>query len=82
MQVLLGIQANALKFTQNGKVQTNIEIIKDEGTDKKFLKISVIDTGIGIPKENQDKLFKLFGFVQDDQHLNVNGIGLGLMISQ
>jgi signal transduction histidine kinase len=42
----------------------------------------VIDTGIGIPKKNHEKLFKLFGFVQDDQHLNVNGIGLGLMISK
>jgi signal transduction histidine kinase len=42
----------------------------------------VIDTGIGIPKESQDKLFKLFGFLQDENHLNVNGIGLGLMISQ
>ena len=46
------------------------------------MKISVIDTGIGIAKKNQDKLFKLFGFVEDDQNLNVNGIGLGLMISQ
>lgn len=64
MQVLLGIQANALKFTQKGRVKTIIEIVK--GEDKRFLKISVVDTGIGIPKENQDKLFKLFGFVQDD----------------
>jgi signal transduction histidine kinase len=81
MQVLLGIQANALKFTQKGKVQTKVEILTNED-GKKHLKISVIDTGIGIPKENQDKLFKLFGFVQDDKNLNVNGIGLGLVISQ
>lgn len=70
-----------MKFTQNGGVKTIVEIIKEDKDDK-YLKISVIDTGIGIPKENQDKLFKLFGFVQDDQHLNVNGIGLGLMISK
>ena len=81
MQVLLGLQANALKFTQRGRVQTNIEILTNED-GKKLLKMSVIDTGIGIPKENQDKLFKLFGFVQDDKNLNVNGIGLGLVISQ
>jgi len=81
MQVLLGLQANALKFTQKGSVKTIVEIVTDF-MDNRFLKISIIDTGIGIPKENQDKLFKLFGFVQDDQHLNVNGIGLGLMISQ
>ena len=70
-----------MKFTQNGGVKTIVEIIKEDKDDK-YLKISVIGTGIGIPKENQDKLFKLFGFVQDDQHLNVNGIGLGLMISK
>jgi two-component system aerobic respiration control sensor histidine kinase ArcB len=64
MQVLLGIQANALKFTQRGKVLTTIEI--DAQDKDKYLKISVIDSGIGIPVENQDKLFKLFGFVQDD----------------
>lgn len=41
-----------------------------------------MDTGIGIPKENQDKLFKLFGFLKDHKQMNVNGVGLGLMISK
>jgi signal transduction histidine kinase len=62
MQVLLGLQSNALKFTENGKVETVIEIIKESETDH-YLKISVQDTGIGIKLEDQDKLFKLFGFV-------------------
>ena len=80
MQVLLGLQTNALKFTKRGRVQTNVEIITEDS--QKYLKISVIDTGIGIPEKNQNKLFKLFGFVQDSQNLNINGIGLGLMISK
>jgi len=42
----------------------------------------VIDTGIGIKEEDQSKLFRLFGFVQDEQQLNTSGIGLGLMISK
>ena len=42
----------------------------------------MFDTGIGIPYKDQDKLFKLFGFVQSTQHHNVNGIGLGLVISE
>jgi signal transduction histidine kinase len=50
-----------LKFTEKGKVHIRVEIIDD------YLRISVIDTGIGIPKEHQDKLFKLFGFIQDDR---------------
>mmetsp|Transcript_17654 Transcript_17654/g.27313 ORF Transcript_17654/g.27313 Transcript_17654/m.27313 type:complete len:133 (+) Transcript_17654:1525-1923(+) len=61
MQVLLNLQSNALKFTQAGSVTIHVAI-EDEGEDK-FLKISVADTGIGIPAEDQDKLFKLFGFV-------------------
>jgi signal transduction histidine kinase len=36
-----------------------VEIVKE------FLEIKVIDTGIGISKENQKKLFKLFGFLKD-----------------
>ena len=63
MQVLLGLQANALKFTREGRVQIDASIITKE--DGKFLQVSVIDTGIGIEYEDQDKLFKLFGFVQD-----------------
>jgi K+-sensing histidine kinase KdpD len=42
----------------------------------------VIDTGIGIALQDQDKLFKLFGFVESTQHLNTHGIGLGLVIAQ
>ena len=36
---------------------------------------------MGIKEEDQDKLFKLFGFIQESEHLNKNGIGLGLVIS-
>ena len=79
MQVLLCLQSNAMKFTQNGSITIQVEIIQEENQD--FLVISVIDTGIGIPYEDQDKLFKLFGFVQDSFNLNQNGIGLGLAIS-
>jgi K+-sensing histidine kinase KdpD len=42
----------------------------------------VIDSGIGIALGNQEKLFKLFGFVDDNQQMNTSGIGLGLMISK
>ena len=42
----------------------------------------MIDTGAGIPLEDQDKLFRLFGFVKDKAQMNINGIGLGLVISE
>lgn len=77
MQVLLGLQSNALKFTEKGSVNIQVMML-DNGEN---LTIKVIDTGIGIPKEHQDKLFKLFGFVQDTKKLNIHGVGLGLNIS-
>ena len=45
--------------------------------------ISVIDSGIGIKGEDQGKLFKLFGKLeQSDRNINKNGVGLGLAVSQ
>ena len=40
------------------------------------------DTGSGIIKSNQKKLFQLFGFIRETSDKNTNGIGLGLMISK
>ena len=76
MQVLLGLQSNALKFTEGGDVHIIVKIERD------FLKIAVKDTGIGISKENQKKLFKLFGFLEETKSQNINGVGLGLAISK
>jgi signal transduction histidine kinase len=68
MQVLLSLLSNAVKFTKKGSVEILVEIIKQVNFisehNQKFLKISVKDTGIGIESKDQDKLFKLFGFVQ------------------
>ena len=52
-----------------------------EQDGNKYLEISVIDSGIGIDKKDHGKLFKLFGFVSDSEHMNTKGIGLGLMIA-
>ena len=80
MQVLLNLQSNALKFTRVGSVTISVEMVQQQ--EAKYLRLSVTDTGVGIPYEDQDKLFKLFGFVQSTQQYNKNGIGLGLVISE
>ena len=69
MQVLIGLQSNALKFTTNGHVRTIVQIKEDQDGHKEVI-ISVEDTGIGITKKNQTKLFKLFGFIQDSKQMN------------
>ena len=66
MQVLLGLQSNALKFTRQGKVKIHVSIIETNLLNKEQkIEISVEDTGIGISEDDQTKLFKLFGFIQD-----------------
>ena len=47
-----------------------------------MVQIKVQDSGIGIKKEDHDKLFKLFGFLDSTKELNTKGVGLGLHISQ
>ena len=70
------LQSNALKFTENGSVLIHVHVFD------KLLQISVKDTGVGISKENQEKLFKLFGFLAETQKMNKNGVGLGLVIAK
>ena len=66
-----------------GHVKIIVDIIQDQtGTNEKLIEISVEDTGIGISKQNQSKLFKLFGFIQDSSQMNTQGIGLGLAIAK
>ena len=45
------------------------------------LKISVVDSGVGIKESDKAKLFKLFGFIKHSRQMNTSGIGLGLVIS-
>ena len=54
---MLNLQSNAIKFTEKGQVMIKVS------NDSEYLLISVIDTGAGISLENQEKLFKLFGFI-------------------
>jgi signal transduction histidine kinase len=81
-QVVLNILSNALKFTPSGYIHILCKLVFDESKNKYLLKVTVRDTGVGISKENQTKLFKLFGTMQHSGQNNTNGIGLGLVISR
>ena len=74
-QVLMNLLNNASKFTVSGFIHL---VVKEEHGK---LKISVKDSGIGIPEEKQTQLFTLFGRVDDYSELNPQGCGLGLYIS-
>jgi PAS domain S-box-containing protein len=76
-QVILNFVANAVNYTQEGGSVT----VKAE-QEGEFLKIAVIDTGRGIPKEALQKLFTKFFRVSGSLEQGAKGTGLGLYISK
>jgi len=80
-QVLLNFANNAIKFTDEGEVLISCELLnKDE--NEVSLSFDVKDTGIGISKEDQNKLFKTFSQVDASTTRKYGGTGLGLIIAQ
>ena len=77
MQVMYNLLSNAIKFSpQNGKVTISMECI-DEG-----VKISIADSGPGIPKEFQGVLFDRFTQYDSSDSRRTGGTGLGLNITK
>lgn len=80
-QVLSNLISNAIKFTpEEGSVQVKIEVVEDT-LDVQRLELSVIDTGIGIPKEKQTKIFEKFTQADASTTREYGGTGLGLSIA-
>ena len=75
-QVLVNLLSNAVKFTEQGSV--SLEVTKEN----KSLLFKVIDTGIGIDPQSQEKLFKPFAQLNTHLHRKHKGTGLGLVISR
>jgi|AntAceMinimDraft_1070359.scaffolds.fasta_scaffold14679_2 CheY-like chemotaxis protein/anti-sigma regulatory factor (Ser/Thr protein kinase) len=80
-QVLLNLLSNAVKFTQSGEVEVRAELESETATHH-VIRISVRDTGIGIPQEAQSKLFSRFSQMDSSTTRNYGGSGLGLAISK
>jgi len=80
-QILINYCNNALKFTEKGFVNIDVRVIEKTASDV-VLKFSVKDTGIGISKENQKKLFNDFIQVDASTTRKFGGTGLGLSISK
>ena len=80
-QVLINLANNAIKFTEKGNICIHImlESLTDEVAGLKF---EVIDSGIGIPQERVDRLFKPFSQVDASTTRKFGGTGLGLAISK
>lgn len=80
-QILFNLLGNAIKFTEKGHVILTLD--KKGRTDNKIdLIIKVEDTGIGIPKDQQEKIFEAFGQQDDQINSKYGGTGLGLSITK
>ncbi|MFH2092628.1 MAG: response regulator [Pseudomonadota bacterium] len=80
-QVLLNLVSNAVKFTEFGEILVSATLEK-ETDENVVIRFSVRDTGIGIPEDKMDRLFKLFSQVDNSTTRLYGGTGLGLSISQ
>ena len=82
-QVLVNLVNNALKFTEEGEVTISAHsTLIDPKTDEYSIQFDVKDTGIGIPRERQNRLFQSFSQVDTSTTRKYGGTGLGLAISQ
>lgn len=80
-QVVANLVNNALKFTEKGRVDINVEKLNQKD-NKIELIFKVIDTGIGISEEGKRRLFKEFSQVDSSTTRKYGGTGLGLSICQ
>jgi len=78
-QILMNLIGNAIKFTSTGSVTLRVEILNRKGNNVR-IKFSVIDTGIGIPKNSIDKIFETFEQADEQTTVKFGGTGLGLSI--
>jgi len=80
-QIIINLTNNAIKYTKEGGIIINVELIEDLNDFVK-LKFSVIDTGVGIPEINKEKIKKSLLIHGIQTHFSEGGIGLGLAISK
>lgn len=80
-QILTNLTSNAIKFTEIGRVEIS-SYATPVGEKKWKIQFSVKDSGIGIPKHMQDKLFQSFSQVDASTTRRFGGTGLGLAISK
>jgi signal transduction histidine kinase/DNA-binding response OmpR family regulator len=82
-QILFNIVGNALKFTERGHVQIRAWPITEGGpADRVNVVLEVEDTGIGIPKDQQEVIFQSFSQVSGQSTKQYGGTGLGLAITR
>jgi signal transduction histidine kinase/ligand-binding sensor domain-containing protein/CheY-like chemotaxis protein len=81
-QVLINLVNNAIKFTEKGEVFLQVNLKEQLEDNKLLVQFTVKDTGIGIPADKLNDLFKPFSQVDSSTTRKYGGTGLGLVISE
>jgi len=81
-QILVNLIGNAIKFTTHGGVRVVAKRIDASATSESQIEFHVIDTGVGITKEQQSNLFQAFAQADSSTTRRYGGTGLGLAISR
>ncbi|CAI2386737.1 unnamed protein product [Moneuplotes crassus] len=79
-QIIMNLVSNSMKFTFAGSITIECKLLRQDR--REFAQFCVIDTGVGIKKKDQSKLFKLFGMISKTKSMNKNGTGIGLTVSK
>ncbi|MEJ2793373.1 response regulator [Iodobacter sp. LRB] len=80
-KILLHLIENAVKFTSEGKIELIVDL-ESEDENEVNVKFSIVDTGVGISKEQQVQLFQAFNQADTSATRKFGGLGLGLVISK
>ncbi len=79
-QIIVNLVGNAIKFTEAGVISLNVCVVS-QTSDEVELKFEVCDTGVGIPRENQEMIFNPFTQADSSTTRKYGGTGLGLAIT-
>lgn len=79
-QILMNILTNSAKYTEVGRITMKVTSTKDR--DYEILHFKISDTGYGIKPEDHDKLFKKFNRLDEATNKEIEGTGLGLVITK